>query len=79
MPDDLKHIYDTIYTHFQGITDNIYGFGRPFFARPYSLDGSLHKAMRGRGLTRLFSKLELIHEFRGACLCACIVGSLFPY
>ena len=23
---------DTIYTHFQGITNNIYGFGRPFFA-----------------------------------------------
>ena len=27
-----KHTYDTIYTHFQGITNNIYGFGRPFFA-----------------------------------------------
>ena len=26
-----KHTYDTIYTHFQGITNNIYGFGRPFF------------------------------------------------
>ena len=25
-----KHTYDTIYTHFQGITNNIYGFGRPF-------------------------------------------------
>jgi len=25
-----KHTYDTIYTHFQGITDNIYGFGSPF-------------------------------------------------
>ena len=22
----------TIFTHFQGITNNIYGFGRPFFA-----------------------------------------------
>ena len=33
--DDLKwttNTYDTIYTHFQGITNNIYGFGRPFFA-----------------------------------------------
>ena len=26
-----KHTCDTIYTHFQGITNNIYGFGRPFF------------------------------------------------
>ena len=38
--DDLKwatkHTYDTIYTHFQGITNNIYGCGRPIFARPYS-------------------------------------------
>ena len=25
-----KHTYDTIYTHFQGITNNNYGFGRPF-------------------------------------------------
>ena len=25
-----KHTCDTIYTHFEGITDNIYGFGRPF-------------------------------------------------
>ena len=25
-----KHTFDTIYTHFQGITNNIYGFGRPF-------------------------------------------------
>ena len=36
VPDDLKcemgykHTYDTIYTHFQGITNNIHGFGRPF-------------------------------------------------
>ena len=27
---DYKHKCDTIYTHFQGITDNIYTFGRPF-------------------------------------------------
>ena len=26
-----KHTFDTFYTHFQGITNNIYGFGRPFF------------------------------------------------
>ena len=33
--DDLKwtiNTRDTIFTHFQGITNNIYGFGRPFFA-----------------------------------------------
>ena len=34
--DDLKsttkHTCDTIFTHFQGITNNIYGFGSPFFA-----------------------------------------------
>ena len=34
-----KRTYDTIYTHFQGITNNIYGFGRlflllQFFTRP---------------------------------------------
>ena len=31
--DDLKwttNTCDTIFTHFQGITNNIYGFGRPF-------------------------------------------------
>ena len=27
-----KHTYDTIYTHFQGIYNNIYDFGRPFFS-----------------------------------------------
>ena len=34
MSEDLKrttNTRDTIYTHFWGITDNIYGFGRPFF------------------------------------------------
>ena len=29
---DYKHTCDTIYTHIWGITDDIYGFGRPFFA-----------------------------------------------
>ena len=28
---DYKHTYDTIYTHFQGIANNVYGLGRPFF------------------------------------------------
>ena len=36
-----KHTYDTIYTHFQGIYNNIYGFGRPFFA-PSFLSMSTH-------------------------------------
>ena len=27
---DYKHTCDTIFTHFQGITNIIYGFGRPF-------------------------------------------------
>ena len=31
---DYKHTCDTIFTHFPGITNNIYGFGRPFFTRP---------------------------------------------
>ena len=26
-----KHIYDTLYTHFQGTNNDIYGFGRHFF------------------------------------------------
>ena len=33
--DDLKwttNTRDTIFTHLQGITKNIYGFGKPFFA-----------------------------------------------
>ena len=29
---DYKHSCDTIFAHFQGITNNIYGFGRPFFS-----------------------------------------------
>ena len=28
---DYRHTCDTIYTHFQGISNNIYGFWRPFF------------------------------------------------
>ena len=55
---DYKHTCDTIFTHFQGITNNIYGFGRlyfcPFIFLPvhshfypskWRVDGSLHKAM----------------------------------
>ena len=36
--DDLKwttNTGDTIFTNFQGIANNIYGFGRPFFAPSY--------------------------------------------
>ena len=60
---DYKHTCDTIFTHFQGMTNNIYGFGRLFFfthpliflpvhIRFYpsklQVDGSLHKAMSFR-------------------------------
>ena len=31
---DYKHTCDTIYTHFWGITDNMYGFGRLFIFDP---------------------------------------------
>ena len=37
---DYRHTYDTIYTHFWGLTYNIYGFGNifglSFFIRPAS-------------------------------------------
>ena len=36
---DYKHTCDTIYTHFRGITDNIYGFRRlfaPSFFYPFT-------------------------------------------
>ena len=36
VPDDLKWTTNTIYTHLQGITNNIYSFGRPFFAPSFS-------------------------------------------
>ena len=29
-----KHTYDSIYTNFQGVTNNLCGFGRPLFTRP---------------------------------------------
>ena len=66
--DDLKWTTDTIYTHYQGITNNIYGFGRPFLllillpVHPYYYpsifvfthpnDGYLHKAMLQNKLNR---------------------------
>ena len=34
---DYKHTCDTIFAHFQGITNHIYGFGRPFFAPSFFL------------------------------------------
>ena len=57
---DYKHTCGTIVTHFQGITNNIYGFGflpvhHPsthiftrhirFYPSKWRVDGSLHKAM----------------------------------
>ena len=35
---DYKHTCDTIFTRFQGITNNIYGFGRPLFAPSFFTD-----------------------------------------
>ena len=32
---DYKHTCDTIFTHFQSITNNIYGFGRPFLLNAF--------------------------------------------
>ena len=40
--DDYKHTCDTIFTHFQGITNNIYGFGRPFFAPSFFYPSTTH-------------------------------------
>ena len=41
VPDDLnldyKHTRDTIYTHFQGTTNNTYGFGNTFLAPSFFL------------------------------------------
>ena len=48
VPDDLKwatNTHDTIYTHFQDTTNNIYGFGRPFFA-PSFFPPSTHISAR---------------------------------
>ena len=49
---DYKNTCDTISTHFQGITNNIYGFGRPFFA-PSFFYPSTHIS------TRLYSFLPV--------------------
>ena len=43
--DDLEwatNIHDTIYTHFQGTTNKIYGFGRPFFAPFFTRPPPVH-------------------------------------
>ena len=45
VPDDLKwatNTCDTVYTHFQGITDNIYDFGRPLCFAPSFFYPSTH-------------------------------------
>ena len=43
--DDLEwttNTRDTIFTHFQGIPNNIYGFGRPFFAPSFVYPSTTH-------------------------------------
>ena len=60
VPDDLKwatNTYDTIYTHFQGITNNIYGFGRPFFAPSLFCSSILVFTRPNDGWTGLYIKL----------------------
>ena len=61
-----KPTYDTIYTHFQGIINNIYGFGRPifpfapscFFTRPPPVHPSIFVFTRPNdGWTGLYIKL----------------------
>ena len=80
---DGKHTCDTIFTHFQGITNNIYGFGRRFFAssvfylsthistRPYSflpVQMALHKA-RAHMCTCTLVRV-CVHALSGVCNCA---------
>ena len=44
---DYKHTRDTIYTHFQGLTINIYAFGWPFlFFAPSFFYPSTHISTR---------------------------------
>ena len=59
---DYKHICDTIFTHFQCITNNIYSFGRPFFAPSFFYPPSyFYPSMfiSNDGLTGLYIKLCL--------------------
>ena len=62
-----KHTCDTIYAHFQGITNNIYGFGRPFFAPSFCYP-STHISTRDRASTiQMYSSTSTItlnmHEY----------------
>ena len=67
--DDLKwtsykHTCDTIFTHFQGLTNNIYGFGRlfapSFFTRPPYFYLSIFVFTRPNdGWTGLYIKLYI--------------------
>ena len=70
VPDDLKWATkykltcDTIYTHFQGINNNIYGFGRPFFGsfiflpvHPYFCPSIFGFTRPNDGWTGLYTKL----------------------
>ena len=81
VPDDLKwttNTFDTICTHFQGITYNMYGFGKRFFVpsffihpppiHPYfypSIFVFTHPNDRWSGLCiKLWSWVSLIDAFR---------------
>ena len=77
VPDDLKWAtsihYDTIYTHFQGIINNIYGFGRPFFAPsfftrpPIFLHVHIRFTRPNDGWTGLYTKLHRMYSSRTRC------------
>ena len=73
---DYKHTCDTIFTHFQGITNNIYGFGRPFiflllhFTRPLYFYPSIFVFTRPNdGWTGLYIKLFKYHNQELALKC----------
>ena len=68
---DYKHTCDTIFTHFQGITNNIYGFGRPLFCSFIFLpihNPSTHIFTRPNdGWTGLYIKLWLSPTTERSC------------
>jgi len=47
---DYKHTRDTIYSHFWGITENIYGFGRTFIFCLFIFYSSTHISTRPEGI-----------------------------
>ena len=52
-----EHTCDTIFTHFQGITSNIYGSGRNFFAPSFFYPSTHISTRPNDGWTGLYIKL----------------------